>query len=151
MKKILFMSLCFSLLIVTSCNNNPSSSLNSIEQERQILDKIQNAIYMADYPVKQGDVVTNDLDLPTSYNGVVITWEAKNYPDIIDSDGTLHRPTECWLDSRDQQGEVKYPNINYNWPVILEATFEYQGRTDTHKLLVLVKPMDGFTCDKYLG
>ncbi len=147
MKKIFLILMAIMSLLINSCGNDKTS----IEKEREILDKIQEAIYMADYPVKQGEIVTSDLDLPSEYKGVKITWEATNFPEIIKPDGTVNRPSECWIESRDQQGKVKFNDINYDWPVVLEATFEYEGVKDTHKLLVLVRPIEGFTCNKYKG
>lgn len=150
MKKFICIIIIALIFVVSGCSSKTTKTNNN-DEETIKLNKIQEAIYMVNYPAKQGQLITDNLALPTSYNGVSITWETINYPEIISSTGVVTRPNTCWIDSRDQQGVVKFPKINNDWPVVLQATFAYQGMTDIHKLLVVVKPIDGFTCDKYLG
>lgn len=90
------------------------------------------------------------LGLPTSYQGVVISYHSRN-ADIISDEGVVTQPNSCWIESRNQQGTNIYENLNDNWPIIVDVTFTLEGQTRTAKLLFVVAPSEGFTCDKYLG
>ena len=92
------------------------------------------------------------LNLPTEYQGVVITYVSR-VPDIISHDGIVTRPNECWIESRDQQGlsRAEFEGLNDNWPIVVDVILEYQGQRRTAKLLFVVAPRDGYTCNKYLG
>lgn len=119
--------------------------------EGEILHEISMAILRADYGgLKTGNIIENDVTLPTFYKDVTITWKSSN-PEIIDNTGSVVRPNECWVESRDQQGQQVFEGLNDLWPVILTGTYTYKGLEDTHKIIVRVKPADGYTCNKYKG
>lgn len=92
------------------------------------------------------------LGLPTEYRGVTITYTSR-IPSIISNSGDVTLPNECWIESRDQQGlsRSEFQGLNDNWPVVLDVLLSYQGQQRTAKLLFVVAPAEGFTCDKYLG
>lgn len=92
------------------------------------------------------------LGLPTEYRGVIITYSSR-VPSIISNNGEVTLPTECWIESRDQQGlsRSEFQGLNDNWPVVLDVLLSYQGQQRTAKLLFVVAPAEGYTCDKYLG
>jgi hypothetical protein len=92
------------------------------------------------------------LNLPTEYQGVQILYSSRN-KDIIDDNGVVTQPNECWIESRDQQGIAKeeFENLNDNWPIVIDVTMTYQGQVRTAKLLFVVAPAEGYTCNKYLG
>jgi len=92
------------------------------------------------------------LGLPTIYQGVTITYQSRN-PEIISNIGVVTLPSSCWIESRDQQGlnPEQYRNLNDNWPVLLDVTLSFEGQQRTAKLLFVVAPREGFTCQKYLG
>ncbi|MBE0700088.1 MAG: hypothetical protein IH571_00210 [Acholeplasmataceae bacterium] len=92
------------------------------------------------------------LGLPFSYKGVSITYSSRN-EDIISNEGVVARPNECWIESRDQQGVAgeAYANLNDNWPIVVDVTLSYLGQSRHAKLLFVVAPQEGFSCDKYLG
>lgn len=99
-------------------------------------------------------VITLDgsLNLPTVYKGVTITYSSRN-KEIISDEGVVQRPSTCWIESRDQQGIAKSDlvGLNDNWPIVIDVTMSYNGQQRTAKLLFVVAPRDGFTCQKYLG
>ena len=117
----------------------------------QLLVDAEDLSGMAD---KTKVIITTDgsLELPTSYQGVVISYHSRN-TDIISDEGVVIRPNSCWIESRDQQGtdNDEFDNLNDNWPVIVDVTFTLEGQTRTAKLLFVVAPRENFTCDKYLG
>jgi len=96
--------------------------------------------------------VAGSLGLPTEYRGVSITYSSRNQ-EIISNTGVVTLPTECWIESRDQQGlkKAEFEGLNDNWPIVLDVLLSYQGQSRTAKLLFVVAPTEGFTCDKYLG
>ena len=96
--------------------------------------------------------VDGSLNLPTEYQGVTITYISR-VPDIISNEGIVTRPNECWVESRDQQGlsQSEFVGMNDNWPIVIDVILEYQGQRRTAKLLFVVAPREGYTCDKYLG
>lgn len=91
-----------------------------------------------------------DLALPFAYEGVSIVYSSR-LPEIVSHTGVVTRPDSCWIHSRDQQGLIDYPNLNDNWPVVVDVTMTYLGQIRTAKLMFVVAPRDGYTCDKYLG
>jgi len=95
---------------------------------------------------------SGSLNLPKEYQGVQIIYSSRN-KDVIDDDGIVTLPNECWIESRDQQGVAKdeFKNLNDNWPIIVDVTLTYEGQVRTAKLLFVVAPAEGFTCNKYLG
>lgn len=103
---------------------------------------------------KTKTVITADgsLDLPTLYKGVSITYDSRN-EDIISNTGVVTRPNTCWIESRDQQGIPREDlvGLNDNWPVVLDVTLTLNGQTRTAKLLFVVAPREGFTCNNYKG
>ncbi len=110
MKKIVsFIMLLFILAVLVGCKGTSSSKDSEVELERMKLDKIAEAIYRVQYPAKQGEIITEDLALPTSYKDVTITWKTLNFPEIISDTGKVTRPDTCWIESRDQQGIQKFP------------------------------------------
>lgn len=94
--------------------------------------------------------VSGDLNLPTSYRGVTITYSSRN-EDIISNDGYVTLPEECWIESRNQDGVTERPNLNDNWPIVVDVTMTYGNQERTAKLMFIVAPAQGFTCDKYKG
>ncbi len=93
-----------------------------------------------------------DLALPKDYRGVTITYSSR-HPEIISNDGIVTLPDTCWIESRNQQGQDtgQFDHLNDNWPVVLDVTLTFMGQVRTAKLMFVVAPAEGFTCDKYLG
>ncbi len=153
MKKILFLlTLLFSGLILMGCQEGePSDETIAIDQTFRLLMEAEDLSGMAD-KTKTVIRTAGSLGLPTSYQGVQITYSSRN-KDIINDQGVVTLPTECWIESRDQQGvsRSQFNNLNDNWPVVVDVTLTYQGQTRTAKLLFVVAPIEGFTCNKYLG
>ena len=141
-------------LMVSACTNDietPEDTLPMQDQTFRLLMEAEDLSGMAD--MTKSVITTNgSLNLPTEYLGVQITYSSRN-KDIIDNDGNVTRPNECWIESRDQQGIAKeaFENLNDNWPVVVDVTLTFQGQTRTAKLLFVVAPENGFTCNKYLG
>jgi hypothetical protein len=94
--------------------------------------------------------VSGDLNLPKSYRGVTITYSSRN-EDIISNEGYVTLPGECWIESRNQDGVTPNPNLNDNWPIVVDVTLTYQDHVRSAKLMFIVTPAEGFTCDKYKG
>jgi hypothetical protein len=115
----------------------------------QLLIEAEELSGMKDY---DGILITEskDLGLPTEYNGVVITYKSRN-SEIISDEGVVTLPDSCWIESREQDGVTPMPNLNDNWPIVLDVTMEYMGQVRTAKLMFIVAPAPGFSCDKYLG
>jgi len=92
------------------------------------------------------------LGLPTEYKGVTITYTSR-LQSIISNQGIVTLPNQCWIESRDQQGlsRSEFQGLNDNWPVVVDVLLSYQGQQRTAKLLFVVAPAEGYTCDKYLG
>lgn len=103
---------------------------------------------------KTKTTITEDgsLGLPTSYKGVSITYESRN-KEIISDSGVVTRPNTCWIESRDQQGQVneEFIGLNDNWPVVIDVVLSLNGQTRRAKLLFVVAPREGFTCSNYKG
>lgn len=95
---------------------------------------------------------SGSLGLPVSYKGVTIAYSSRN-KDIISDQGEVTLPDTCWIDSRNQAGEdtTEFDHLNDNWPIVLDVRLTYGGQVRTAKLLIVVAPAEGFTCDKYLG
>ncbi len=93
---------------------------------------------------------SKDLELPTEYNGVLITYSSRD-KSIISDEGVVTLPDSCWIESREQDGVTEVPNLNDNWPVVVDVTMEFMGQVRTAKLMFIVTPEAGFVCDKYLG
>jgi major membrane immunogen (membrane-anchored lipoprotein) len=143
MKKLFgIISLIFAVLLLTACG----------ESEEDIYALLMEAEDLSGMKAKMGTVISEDgdLGLPKEYNGVEITYKSRN-PDIISDDGIVTLPGECWIESRDQKGEKKFEGLNDNWPVVIDVTLSYKGMERTAKLLFVVAPREGYTCDKYLG
>lgn len=152
MKKIymLWLLVC-ALFSVAACNKIEDPE----EQRDDIYLLLLDAEDLSGMQEKTAPYVltANDsLNWPTSYRGVTITYVSRS-PEIIGHDGTIMHPDECWIESRDQQGEIneEFVGLNDNWPVVIDVTLAFEGQTRTAKLLYVVAPSDGYTCDKYLG
>jgi hypothetical protein len=87
-----------------------------------------------------------------TYKGVSITYTSRNQA-IISNEGVVTQPNTCWIESRDQQGlpRTDLEGLNDNWPVVIDVLLSLNGQTRTAKLLFVVAPISGYTCDKYLG
>jgi hypothetical protein len=162
-KRWMFLFLFIPFLV--SCASDPTSAdttnaqttaqpttLNAVEQERLVYRLLLEAEEMSGFIQYQDQVIreSGDLLLPTSYKGVVITYTSR-MPEIISNQGIVTLPDECWIESRTQDGNTVIPNLNDNWPVIIDVLMTYQGQQRTAKLLLTVTPEAGFTCDKYKG
>jgi len=154
MKKILgVLTLLITLLGLMACTTGEEETQTDVENYDvfRLLMEAEDLSGMSD---KTKTIVRTEgsLSLPTSYQGVQITYSSRN-TDIIDNNGNVTLPTECWIESRDQQGIAKedFKNLNDNWPVVVDVTLTYEGQVRTAKLLFVVAPQDGFTCNKYLG
>jgi hypothetical protein len=152
MKRILFMFIfVLSFFLLQGCQNEEETIPdNDIDVYRLLMDA-EDLSGMANQ-TKSIITVDGDLGLPMSYHGVTITYASRNVS-IISNLGVVTRPNECWIESRDQQGlnPEDYENLNDNWPVLLDVTLTYEGQTRFAKLLFVVAPREGFTCQKYLG
>ncbi|MCF7929906.1 MAG: hypothetical protein K9L02_00140 [Acholeplasmataceae bacterium] len=151
MKKILIVfTMMMFLLNLMGCEKD------NIEEpiEDDIYQLLIDAEDLSGIAEKTKVLITTDgsLGLPTSYQGVVISYHSRN-SEIISDDGVVTRPNSCWIESRDQQGtdNDEFDHLNDNWPVIVDVTFTLEGQTRTAKLVFVVAPREGFTCDKYLG
>lgn len=121
-------------------------------EEEDIFGLLMEAEDLSGMKSKTVSVISEagSLNLPTEYKGVTITYKSRNSA-IISDEGVVTLPTECWIESRDQKGEQVYENLNDNWPVVIDVTLTYKGQTRKAKLLFVVAPSPGFTCDKYQG
>lgn len=152
MKKLFgfMMLLIFGLLLVGCQNETPEEEI-IIDNTYLLLIEAEDLSGMAS---KTKTVITVDgsLNLPTLYKGVSISYDSRN-EDIISNDGVVTRPNTCWIESRDQQGipQAELVGLNDNWPVVLDVTLTLNGQTRTAKLLFVVAPTDGFTCNNYKG
>ncbi|MDO9628601.1 MAG: hypothetical protein Q7I99_01765 [Acholeplasmataceae bacterium] len=153
MKKILFLlTIILGAIALVGCSNEETNDDTIVvDTTFRLLMEAEDLSGMAN---KTNSVVrtAGSLGLPTSYQGVQITYHSRN-TNIIDNNGNVTLPTECWIESRDQQGISKsqFNNLNDNWPVVVDVILSYQGQTRTAKLLFVVAPQEGFTCNKYLG
>lgn len=145
MKKLfLFFILVLSFAFLVGCEK-PTE-----ETEEDIFQLLMEAEDLSG--MKTNTIITKDgsLNLPTEYKGVQISYKSRNTA-IITDDGIVTRPGECWLESRDQQGEEVFENLNDNWPVVLDVILTYKGQTRKAKIMFVVAPRENFTCDKYQG
>lgn len=160
MKKVL--SLFFVLIIVfalqacdkeiTTTTDNDVTTTNQELSEAEVYQKLIEAEELSGMKDYDGILITEskDLGLPTEYNGVVITYSSRN-SEIISDEGFVTLPDSCWIESREQDGTTPMPNLNDNWPIVIDVTMEYMGQVRTAKLMFIVAPAPGFSCDKYLG
>jgi hypothetical protein len=152
MKKTLLIGMIvLSFLFLQGCQKTDETIQdNEIDVYRLLMD----AEDLSGMTNKTKSIITvdGDLGLPMSYHGVTITYASRN-ASIISNLGVVTRPNECWIESRDQQGlnPNDYQNLNDNWPILLDVTLTYEGQSRTAKLLFVVAPREGFTCQKYLG
>ncbi|PKK99595.1 MAG: hypothetical protein CVV57_00665 [Tenericutes bacterium HGW-Tenericutes-2] len=152
MKKILFLlTILLVAFALVGCKNDETEDPDVVDTTFRLLMEAEDLSGMAN---KTSAVIreAGSLGLPTSYQGVQISYQSRNV-NIIDNTGNVTLPTECWIESRDQQGVSKsqFNNLNDNWPVVVDVILTYQGQTRTAKLLFVVAPQEGFTCNKYLG
>jgi hypothetical protein len=151
MKNILNILLILLVLsLLSGCGNKENEDTDTIPIDVfRLLMEAEDLSGMAD---KTKTVITEagSLNLPFEYHGVEISYRSRN-PLIISDLGVVTLPTECWIESRDQQGNAVFKSLNDNWPIVLDVTLTYQGQTRTTKLLFVVAPQVGFTCNKYLG
>lgn len=153
MKKLfgLMMLLTFGLLLVGCHSDTPDEEDVVIDNTYLLLIEAEDLSGMAS---KTKTVITADgsLNLPVLYKGVSITYDSRNET-IINDEGVVSRPNTCWIESRDQQGISKEDlvGLNDNWPVVLDVTLTLNGQTRTAKLLFVVAPREGFTCNNYKG
>ena len=153
MKKSLFMVLFLILILAfASCAEATTTVDPTIAEERAAYQKLVAAETLSGMGAWNGILIDSagPLGLPTAYQGVQITY-ASRQPDIISDDGVVTLPDTCWIQSKDQLGEEDFANLNDNWPVVLDVTMTYLGQTRTAKLMFIIAPAAGFTCDKYLG
>ncbi|MBU1143678.1 MAG: hypothetical protein KKH92_08560 [Firmicutes bacterium] len=155
MKKILFtLTLLITMIGLIGCTPSdtvPTDDPVVIDTTYALLMDAEDLSGMAD-KTKTIIRVAGSLGLPTTYRGVTITYSSRN-EDIISNSGVVTLPTECWIESRDQQGlsKAEFEGLNDNWPIVLDVVLSYQGQSRTAKLLFVVAPAEGFTCNKYLG
>ena len=152
-KKYVIVILMFIMgLIMVSCQEDESETIPTVIDDTYIL--LMEAEDLSGMAEKTKVVVTQEgsLELPTSYKGVTITYSSR-VPEIISNDGVVTLPDTCWIESRDQQGLTRddLVGLNDNWPVVIDVILSYQGQQRTAKLLFVVAPQAGYTCDKYLG
>jgi hypothetical protein len=152
-KKYVIVILMFIMgLIMVSCQEDESETIPTVIDDTYIL--LMEAEDLSGMAEKTKVVITQEgsLGLPTSYKGVTITYSSR-VPEIISNDGVVTLPDTCWIESRDQQGLTRddLVGLNDNWPVVIDVILSYQGQQRTAKLLFVVAPQAGYTCDKYLG
>lgn len=152
MKKYLLIMMIFMFsFLFAGCEADIMTPENNEIDVYRLLMEAEDLSGMAN---KTKTIITTDgdLGLPTSYHGVAITYASRN-ADIISHTGVVTLPSECWIESRDQQGlnPEDFEHLNDNWPVLLDVTLSYEGQSRTAKLLFVVAPREGFTCQKYLG
>ena len=149
-KKLILLTLILTAFILYGCQDT-EPVIETLDDTYMLLMEAEDLSGIA---VKTKVVITQDgsLGLPTEYKGVTITYSSRN-TDVISDQGVVTQPNECWIESRDQQGNDtdEFDNLNDNWPIVLDVLFTYNGQTRTAKLLFVVAPRDGFTCNKYLG
>ncbi len=152
MKKSMMFIVLFSMFfLLIGCQEQASTET---EEAIDVFRLLMEAEDLSGMSSKTKSVITvdGDLGLPTIYQGVTITYQSRN-PEIISNIGVVTLPSSCWIESRDQQGlnPEQYRNLNDNWPVLLDVTLSFEGQQRTAKLLFVVAPREGFTCQKYLG
>ena len=152
MKKIyLLFILVFAIAGLTACKDTEDPKTERDDIYLLLMDA-EDLSGMQDQTAPYVLTAADQLSWPSSYQGVTITYLSRS-PEIIANDGTITHPNECWIESRDQQGEIveSFIGLNDNWPVVIDVILTYQGQTRTAKLLYVVAPSEGYTCDKYLG
>ena len=149
MKKVytIFIMLFVVIGLVACQSETPETQRDDIYK---LLMDAEDLSGMQEKPAPYVLSTTDTLDWPTSYQGVTITYESR-LPDVIDNNGNITHPDECWIESRDQQGVEVFEGLNDNWPVVIDVTLTYEGQTRTAKLLFVVSPSEGYTCNKYIG
>lgn len=153
MKKLflMIMVMVFGLSLIGCQDQKPTNEAVVIDDTYILLMEAEDLSGMAS---KTKVVITADgsLNLPTTYKGVSITYTSR-LPEIISNEGVVSRPNTCWIESRDQQGISRQDlvGLNDNWPVVLDVTLTLNGQTRTAKLLFVVAPREGFTCNNYKG
>jgi len=152
MKKLIYIFiLLLSVTLLVGCQEKTDDSNETIivDNTYRLLMEAEDLSGMTE---KTQAIITQagSLGLPTSYQGVTITYRSRN-EEIISNSGVVTLPTTCWIESRDQQGDEVFENLNDNWPVVVDVTLSLNGQTRTAKLLFVVAPAIGFTCNKYLG
>ena len=153
MKKIIMMiTLLISVLFIIGCQDTEETIETEPDYDTyQLLMDAEDLSGMAD-KTKSTIRENGSLGLPTSFNGVTITYSSRN-KDIINDEGVVTRPNECWIESRDQQGlnPEDFEGLNNDWPIVVDVTMTYEGFQRTTKLVFVVAPSENFTCNKYLG
>lgn len=148
MKKLYLVIIIFSFsLLLIGCQSE-----KTVEEKEDIYQKLVMAETLSGMMDKVGTVIRIDgsLGLPTEYQGVTITYQSR-VPEIISNTGVVTRPSTCWIQSRDQQGVNIFEGLNDNWPVVIDVTLSYEGQVRNAKLLFVVAPTEGFTCNTYKG
>lgn len=153
MKKLflMIMVMVFGLSLIGCQDQKPTNEDVVVDDTYILLMEAEDLSGMAS---KTKVVITADgsLNLPTTYKGVSITYTSR-LPEIISNEGVVSRPNTCWIESRDQQGIPRQDlvGLNDNWPVVIDVTLTLNGQTRTAKLLFVVAPREGFTCNNYKG
>lgn len=149
-KRLIFFLFFFVLIPLFGCEG--TTTQNSVENEKAIYQLLTETEALSGMSSWSGKLITEsgNLDLPTEYKGVQITYHSRN-TDILSDEGVVTLPDTCWIQSKDQQGEEDFPNLNDNWPIVVDVVMIYENQTRTAKLMFLIAPAEGFTCDKYLG
>ncbi|MDY0209934.1 MAG: hypothetical protein RBQ91_00820 [Acholeplasma sp.] len=153
MKKLyLFWILIISTILLVGCQKNetpvPDEVPIDVYQKLVLAETLSGMADMTKTVIR----VSGNLGLPTEYDGVTITYTSR-MPNIIDNNGIVTLPTTCWIESRNQQGGIEeaFIGLNDNWPVVLDVVLTFENQTRTAKLLFVVAPQEGYSCNKYLG
>lgn len=140
-----------SSIFIVACQPEEETPLDEVDRTYMLLMEAEDLSGMSE-KTKVVITASGSLNLPTSYKGVTITYSSRQ-KDIISDEGVVTLPSECWIESRDQQGLPREDlvGLNDNWPVVLDVTLSLNGQTRTAKLLFVVAPTESYTCDKYQG
>lgn len=152
MKKTLWIiMMIISSIFIVACQPEEETPLDEVDRTYMLLMEAEDLSGMSE-KTKVVITASGSLNLPTSYKGVTITYSSRQ-KDIISDEGVVTLPSECWIESRDQQGLPREDlvGLNDNWPVVLDVTLSLNGQTRTAKLLFVVAPTESYTCDKYQG
>ncbi|MDY0372647.1 MAG: hypothetical protein WCR28_03725 [Candidatus Izemoplasmatales bacterium] len=167
MKKLFFLFLMMTLVLALFACDGESSSVTSQTtaqptsssistgselSESEIYALLVEAEELSGMQSYNGKLISEsgDLHLPSSYRGVTIIYSSRN-EDVISNDGYVTLPDECWIESREQDGITPKPGLNDNWPIVVDVKLTYGNQERSAKLMFIVVPADGFTCDKYKG